>query len=99
MGMFLINKKWCFMQSNNFLLSSNLQTVGIIFHPAWASRTVSGCIYGSGWTDPCSDNELKTWLSGYPADDHLFNPIQIHLTANPQFRDGAGDVAKRKSAC
>ena len=38
---------------------------------------------------PCSDNELKTWLSGYPADDHMFNPIQIHLTANPQFRDDA----------
>ena len=32
----------------------------------------------------CSDNELKTWLLGYPADDHMFNPIQIHLTANPQ---------------
>jgi hypothetical protein len=27
----------------------------------------------------CSDNELKTWLSGYPADDHKFNPIQIDL--------------------
>ena len=31
--------------------SSNLLTVGIIFHPAWASRLVSGCIYGSGWKD------------------------------------------------
>ena len=44
------------------------------------------------WLDrPCSDNELKVWLSGYPADDHMFNPIQIHLTANPLFIDGAVD--------
>ncbi|MDA9078128.1 hypothetical protein N9K51_02555, partial [bacterium] len=38
------------------------------------------------WLDrPCSDNELKVWLSGCPVDMRMFNPIQIHLTANPLF--------------
>ena len=45
----------------------------------------------------CSDNELKTWLYGYPADDRMFNPIQIHLTANPQFSDGAVDPYPNRS--
>ncbi|MDB2517101.1 hypothetical protein N9X22_07590, partial [Planktomarina temperata] len=45
----------------------------------------------------CSDNELKTWLSGYPADDRMFNPIQIHLTANPLFSDGAVDPYPNRS--
>jgi hypothetical protein len=45
----------------------------------------------------CSDNELKAWLSGYPADDHMFNPIQIHLTANPQFSNGAVDPYPNRS--
>ena len=41
---------------------------------------------------PCSDDEMKTWLSGCPVDLGLFNPIQIHLTANPQFVEGVTDV-------
>ena len=45
----------------------------------------------------CSDNELKTWLSGCPVDMRMFNPIQIHLTANPQFRDGAVDPYPNRS--
>ena len=45
----------------------------------------------------CSDNELKAWLSGCPADMRMFNPIQIHLTANPQFRDGAVDPCPNRS--
>ena len=50
------------------------------------------------WLDrPCYDNELKTWLSGYPADDRMFNQIQIHLTANPQFGDGAVDPYPNRS--
>ena len=50
------------------------------------------------WLDrPCSDNELKAWLSGYPADQRMFNPIQIHLTANPQFSDGAVDPYPNRS--
>ena len=33
------------------------------------------------WLDrPCSDDEMKAWLSGCPVDLRLFNPIQIHLT-------------------
>jgi len=44
------------------------------------------------WLDrPCSDDEMKAWLSSYPVDPHLFNPIQIHLTANPRFVDDATD--------
>ena len=28
---------------------------------------------------PCTDEEMKAWLSGCPVDLRLFNPIQIHL--------------------
>ena len=42
---------------------------------------------------PCSDTEMKAWLSGCPVDMRLFNPIQIHLTANPQFVEGATGIA------
>ena len=38
------------------------------------------------WLDrSCSDDEMKAWLSGCPVDLRLFNPTQIHLTANPRF--------------
>ena len=46
---------------------------------------------------PCSDDELKAWLSGYPVDMSLFNPIQIHLTANPRFIEGATDPFPQRS--
>ena len=50
------------------------------------------------WLDrPCSDAEMKAWLSGYPVDLRLFNPIQIHLTANPQFTEGATDPYPNRS--
>ena len=50
------------------------------------------------WLDrPCSDNELKVWLSGCPVDMRMFNPIQIHLTANPLFIDGAVDPYPNRS--
>jgi hypothetical protein len=50
------------------------------------------------WLDrPCSDNEMKTWLSSCPVDLRLFNPIQIHLTANPSFVDGAVDPYPNRS--
>jgi len=45
----------------------------------------------------CSDNELKMWLSGCSVDLRLFNPIQIYLTANPQFSDGAVDLYPSRS--
>ena len=40
---------------------------------------------------------MKAWLSGCPVDMRMFNPIQIHLTANPQFRDGAVDPYPNRS--
>ncbi|MDC1271848.1 hypothetical protein N8Z94_04505, partial [Planktomarina temperata] len=50
------------------------------------------------WLDrSCSDDELKAWLSGCPVDLRLFNPIQIHLTANPLFSDGAVDPYPNRS--
>ncbi|MDB9810721.1 hypothetical protein OAC05_06765, partial [Planktomarina temperata] len=50
------------------------------------------------WLDrPCSDNELKVWLSGCPVDMRMFNPIQIHLTANPLFIAGAVDPYPNRS--
>jgi hypothetical protein len=45
----------------------------------------------------CSDNEMKAWLSGCPVDLRMFNPIQIHLTANPRFIDGAVDPYPNRS--
>ena len=49
------------------------------------------------WLDrSCSDEEMSVWLSGSAADPRMYNPIQIHLTANPRFVNGAVDpVAKR----
>ena len=50
------------------------------------------------WLDrSCSDDEMKAWLSGCPVDLRLFNPIQIHLTANPLFSDGAVDPYPNRS--
>jgi len=42
------------------------------------------------WLDrPCSDVEMKAWLSGCPVDMRMFNPIQIHLASSPNFMNGA----------
>ncbi len=46
---------------------------------------------------PCSDDEMKAWLSGCPVDMRLFNPIQIHLTANPCFIEDAVDPYPNRS--
>lgn len=46
---------------------------------------------------PCSDDEMKAWLSGCPVDLRLFDPVQIHLTANPHFIDGAVDPYPNRS--
>jgi hypothetical protein len=40
---------------------------------------------------PCSDAEMKGWLQESPVDLALFNPVQMHYTANPVFLDGALD--------
>ena len=34
---------------------------------------------------------MKDWLQDSPADLKLFNPVQMHYTANPVFLDGATD--------
>lgn len=46
---------------------------------------------------PCSDEEMKVWLRFCPVDMKLFNPIQMHLTAAPQFKDGAVDPFPNRS--
>ena len=46
---------------------------------------------------PCSDTEMKAWLSGCPVDLRLFNLTQIHLTANPQFVGEATDPYPHRS--
>jgi hypothetical protein len=46
---------------------------------------------------PCFDDAMKAWLSGCPVDLRLFNSIQIHLTANPRFIDGAIDPYPNRS--
>ena len=40
---------------------------------------------------------MKAWLSGFPVDLRLFNPIQIHLTANPRFIEGTVDPYPHRS--
>ena len=40
---------------------------------------------------PCSDDEMKAWLAGCPVDMRMYDPVQIHLTANPRFLNGAVD--------
>ena len=50
------------------------------------------------WLDrPCSDVEMKAWLADAPVDLCLFNPVQLHLTANPLFIDGAVDPVPERS--
>jgi hypothetical protein len=48
MGTFKTKRRCCHMPFSSFPHASNRLTVGIIFHPAWESRLVSGCIYGFG---------------------------------------------------
>ena len=45
----------------------------------------------------CSDFEMKTLFRGYPVDLAIFNPVQIHLTASPNFIDGAVDPISKRS--
>jgi hypothetical protein len=40
---------------------------------------------------PVSNQELKSWLSGYPVDMALFRTVQPHYIASPVFRDGLID--------
>ena len=82
------------------MLSYATSQLSAEFHPAdcwYHSSSSMGIKAGINvhqwfWLDrPCSDNELKVWLSGCPVDMRMFSPIQIHLTANPRFIDVAID--------
>lgn len=46
---------------------------------------------------PCSDVEMKAWLADSPVDSSLFNPVQLHLTCSPAFRDGLIDPVKQRA--
>ena len=46
---------------------------------------------------PCSDTEMKAWLSNSPVDPSLFNAIQLHLTCSPKFEDGINDPVKHRA--
>jgi len=78
------------MQCNHFHLNFWKWTFGISFPPAWGLSRAYGFIWY--WLErPWSDDEMKVWLRDYPDDLKLFNPLQMHLTAAPQFKDGAID--------
>ena len=46
---------------------------------------------------PIGDSEARGWLWGAPVDRALFNPIQLHYTADPIFDLGARDPLPRRS--
>ena len=80
-------------------LPIEFQSVDCYYHFSSSMGIKSGIrVHLWFWLDrACSDDEMKAWLSGYPVDPHLFNPIQIHLTANPRFIDGAVDPYPNRS--
>ncbi|REC53559.1 hypothetical protein DRV84_14945 [Rhodosalinus sediminis] len=44
------------------------------------------------WLDrPVSDAEAKAWLKSSPVDLNIYDPVQVHLTANPGLEDGVAD--------
>lgn len=45
----------------------------------------------------CSDDEMKVWLPDSAVDMRIYSPVQIHLTANPSFVDGAVDPHPNRS--
>ena len=88
------------IQDHEAMLSYAIQQLPIEFQSVdcWyhfsSSMGIKGGIRVHLWfwlERPCSDDEMKAWLSGCPVDLRLFNPIQIHLTANPRFIGGAID--------
>lgn len=42
-----------------------------------------------------ADDEMKAWLSNYPIDLHLYNPVQLHYVAQPIFSNDALDPLLR----
>lgn len=48
------------------------------------------------WLDrPVTDQEKKAWLSDYPVDKALFNAVQPHFTADPEFIGGVDPYPDR----
>jgi len=80
-------------------LPSEFQSIDCWYHFSSSMGIKAGIrVHLWFWLDrPCSDDEMKAWLSGYPVDLRLFDPIQIHLTANPRFIDGATDPYPNRS--
>ena len=80
-------------------LPIEFQTVNCWYHFSSSMGIKAGIrVHLWFWLErPCSDDEMKAWLSGCPVDLRLFNPIQIHLTANPRFIDGAVDPYPNRS--
>ena len=80
-------------------LPSEFQSVDCWYHFSSSMGIKAGIrVHLWFWLDrPCSDDEMKAWLSGCPVDLRMFNPIQIHLTANPRFVDGAVDPYPKRS--
>ncbi|MCL7410182.1 hypothetical protein MWN62_14170, partial [Marivivens donghaensis] len=49
------------------------------------------------WLDRAvTDVELKDWLHDAPVDHALFNPVQVHYTANPILEEGISDPIKNR---
>lgn len=67
---------------------------------ASAGLTDSDRISGHLWfvfNRPVSNQELKSWLAGYPVDMALFRTVQPHYIASPLFQDGLVDPIKKRN--
>ena len=80
-------------------LPADFQAVDFWYHFSSSTGIKAGIrVHLWPWLErPCSDGEMKAWLSGCPVDLRMFNPIQIHLPANPRFIDGAVDPYPKRS--
>ncbi|MDC0913611.1 hypothetical protein OAQ47_06780, partial [Paracoccaceae bacterium] len=94
-----INDQQAMLSHANQQLPAEFQSVDCWYHFSSSMGIKAGIrVHLWFWLDrPCSDDEMKAWLSGCPVDLRLFNPIQIHLTANPRFIDGAVDPYPNRS--
>lgn len=61
-------------------LPAEFQSVDLWYHFSSSMGIKAGIrVHLWFWLDrPCSDDEMKAWLSGCPVDLQFFNPIQIH---------------------
>ena len=95
-----INDQQAMLSHANQQLPAEFQSVDCWYHFSSSMGIKAGIrVHLWFWLDrPCSDDEMKAWLSGCPVDLRLFNPIQIHLTSNPLFIDGAIDPSPNRYA-